>query len=157
MKLLLFNTDLEIGGTPTVVRELARRLPEHGVETAVACLAGPFARPVSVVTAAAVWAGAAVIAVVAVKLWRLSDRDDLPRTAAGQLRGQAAAFGLLAILATAAAVACGAALRTAPPHLWRAIPWAWLLPAAMTAAAGVLWGAWRVFRAAARRAGRGEP
>ncbi|MEL7237415.1 MAG: glycosyltransferase family 4 protein [Planctomycetota bacterium] len=49
MKLLLLNTDLEIGGTPTVVRELARRLPEHGVETSVACLGrvGPVAEQIA--------------------------------------------------------------------------------------------------------------
>ena len=41
MKLLLLNTDLAIGGTPTVVHELARRLPALGVDTHVACLGGP--------------------------------------------------------------------------------------------------------------------
>ena len=39
-RVLLFVTDLEIGGTPTVVRELARRLPGDGFEVDVACLAG---------------------------------------------------------------------------------------------------------------------
>ena len=40
-RILLFVTDLEIGGTPTVVRELATRLndPPH-VEIEVACLKG---------------------------------------------------------------------------------------------------------------------
>ena len=46
-KILLLITDLEIGGTPTVVRELATRLndPAGGVEVEVACLAkwGPVA------------------------------------------------------------------------------------------------------------------
>jgi glycosyltransferase involved in cell wall biosynthesis len=46
-KILLFITDLEIGGTPTVVREVATRLndPANGVEVQVACLAkwGPVA------------------------------------------------------------------------------------------------------------------
>ena len=46
-KILLFITDLEIGGTPTVVREVATRLndPATGVEVEVACLArwGPVA------------------------------------------------------------------------------------------------------------------
>jgi glycosyltransferase involved in cell wall biosynthesis len=37
-RLLLLNTDLEIGGTPTVVRELALRLSSPQVEVEVACL-----------------------------------------------------------------------------------------------------------------------
>ena len=37
-RVLLFNTDLETGGTPTVVRELARRLPDEGMQVEVACL-----------------------------------------------------------------------------------------------------------------------
>ncbi len=40
MRVLLLVTDLEIGGTPTVVRELAVRLRETGVEVEVACLGG---------------------------------------------------------------------------------------------------------------------
>ncbi|CAN5382405.1 N/A [soil metagenome] len=47
-RILLLITDLEIGGTPTVVRELAKRLREPGrVEVEVACLAsaGPVADP----------------------------------------------------------------------------------------------------------------
>ena len=41
-KILLLITDLEIGGTPTVVREVATRLndPPGGVEVEVACLSG---------------------------------------------------------------------------------------------------------------------
>lgn len=46
-RILLLITDLQIGGTPTVVRELATRLndPANGVEVEVACLAkwGPVA------------------------------------------------------------------------------------------------------------------
>lgn len=46
-RILLLNTDLEMGGTPTVVRELARRLhdPARGVHVEVACLGrfGPVA------------------------------------------------------------------------------------------------------------------
>ena len=44
-RLLLFNTDLEPGGTPTVVRELARRLRTCETEVEVACLGrlGPVA------------------------------------------------------------------------------------------------------------------
>jgi len=46
-RILLLITDLEIGGTPTVVRELATRLhdPATGVHVEVACLAkwGPVA------------------------------------------------------------------------------------------------------------------
>ena len=44
-RVLLFTTDLELGGTPTVVRELARRLRGDDFETAVVCLgrAGPVA------------------------------------------------------------------------------------------------------------------
>lgn len=46
-KILLLITDLEIGGTPTVVREIATRLnaPANGVEVEVGCLArwGPVA------------------------------------------------------------------------------------------------------------------
>lgn len=40
-RLLLLNTDLERGGTPTVVRELARRLPTESLNVQVACLAPP--------------------------------------------------------------------------------------------------------------------
>jgi glycosyltransferase involved in cell wall biosynthesis len=39
--LLLLITDLELGGTPTVVRELAARLAGVGVDVGVACLSGP--------------------------------------------------------------------------------------------------------------------
>ena len=44
-RLLLLNTDLERGGTPTVVRELVRRLPTENLHVEVACLAprGPVA------------------------------------------------------------------------------------------------------------------
>ena len=44
-RLLLLNTDLNRGGTPTVVRELARRLPTDELHVEVACLAprGPVA------------------------------------------------------------------------------------------------------------------
>jgi glycosyltransferase involved in cell wall biosynthesis len=46
-RILLLITDLQIGGTPTVVRELATRLndPANGIEVEVACLAkwGPVA------------------------------------------------------------------------------------------------------------------
>ncbi len=38
--ILLFTTDLEIGGTPSVVRELAIRLRGGGTNIAVACLSG---------------------------------------------------------------------------------------------------------------------
>ena len=45
MRILLLITDLELGGTPTVVRELAIRLHKTGVEIEVACLSkwGPVA------------------------------------------------------------------------------------------------------------------
>lgn len=40
-RILLFNTDLELGGTPTVVREIATRLSATGdTDIEVACLAG---------------------------------------------------------------------------------------------------------------------
>jgi glycosyltransferase involved in cell wall biosynthesis len=44
-RLLILVTDLEIGGTPTVVRELATRLKARGRDVSVACLAprGPVA------------------------------------------------------------------------------------------------------------------
>ena len=44
-RVLLLVTDLLIGGTPTVVRELAIRLKRQGVDVEVACLAkwGPTA------------------------------------------------------------------------------------------------------------------
>ena len=47
-RLLLFNTDLEPGGTPTVVRELARRLRTCETDVEVACLgrSGPVAREI---------------------------------------------------------------------------------------------------------------
>ncbi len=41
MRLLLLITDLQRGGTPTVVRELAARLPDEEIEVEVACL-GPW-------------------------------------------------------------------------------------------------------------------
>jgi glycosyltransferase involved in cell wall biosynthesis len=40
-RILLLTTDLEIGGTPTVVRELAIRLHRENVEISVASLKGP--------------------------------------------------------------------------------------------------------------------
>jgi glycosyltransferase involved in cell wall biosynthesis len=45
MRVLLLITDLELGGTPTVVRELAIRLHRSGVDIEVACLSkwGPVA------------------------------------------------------------------------------------------------------------------
>jgi glycosyltransferase involved in cell wall biosynthesis len=45
MRILLLITDLELGGTPTVVRELAVRLHRTGVDIEVACLSkwGPVA------------------------------------------------------------------------------------------------------------------
>jgi glycosyltransferase involved in cell wall biosynthesis len=45
MRILLLTTDLELGGTPTVVRELAVRLRHAGIDLEVACLAkwGPVA------------------------------------------------------------------------------------------------------------------
>ena len=50
-RILLLITDLEIGGTPTVVREVGTRLhePERGVHVEVACLAewGPVADQIS--------------------------------------------------------------------------------------------------------------
>ena len=47
-RVLLFNTDLETGGTPTVVRELARRLPNVEMQVEVACLGrfGPTAEQI---------------------------------------------------------------------------------------------------------------
>ena len=47
-RVLLFNTDLETGGTPTVVRELARRLPDDAVRVEAACLGrfGPVAEQI---------------------------------------------------------------------------------------------------------------
>ncbi len=39
-RVLLFVTDLKLGGTPTVVRELARRLPADDCVVDVACLGG---------------------------------------------------------------------------------------------------------------------
>jgi AraC-like DNA-binding protein len=46
---LLLITDLELGGTPTVVRELAVRLPRRGHDIEVACLSkwGPVADQIS--------------------------------------------------------------------------------------------------------------
>ena len=46
---LLLNTDLEVGGTPTVVRELARRLPDESMRVEVACLGrfGPVAEQIA--------------------------------------------------------------------------------------------------------------
>lgn len=63
-RLLLLVTDLLIGGTPTVVRELAIRLKRQGVDVEVACLAtwGPTADvirdagvPVSALNARGAW------------------------------------------------------------------------------------------------------
>ena len=64
-RILLFVTDLEIGGTPTVVRDLAVRLTEiDGLEIDVACLArwGPVAEELRA-------AGIAVYALAAGSVW----------------------------------------------------------------------------------------
>lgn len=49
MRLLLFNTDLELGGTPEVVRQLAWHLGERGHIVHVACLGryGPVAQQIA--------------------------------------------------------------------------------------------------------------
>ena len=67
-RILLLITDLEIGGTPTVVRELATRLhrPEQGVHVEVACLLkwGPVADSIRD-------AGVTVTALGATRSWQL--------------------------------------------------------------------------------------
>jgi glycosyltransferase involved in cell wall biosynthesis len=67
-KILLLITDLEIGGTPTVVRELATRLhdPGRGVEIEVACLKprGPVADQIEA-------AGVRVASFDATRVWQL--------------------------------------------------------------------------------------
>ena len=67
-RILLLVTDLEIGGTPTVVRELATRLndPARGVHVEVACLSkwGPVASQIRD-------AGVAVTALDATRAWQL--------------------------------------------------------------------------------------
>ncbi len=66
MRLLLLNTDLGRGGTPTVVRELARRLPTAGLHVEVACLAprGPVAAEIEA-------SGGRVTAFGATRPWHL--------------------------------------------------------------------------------------
>ena len=66
MRLLLLNTDLGRGGTPTVVRELARRLPTAGEHVEVACLAprGPVAAEIEAF-------GGRVTAIGATRPWHL--------------------------------------------------------------------------------------
>ncbi len=67
-RILLLITDLEIGGTPTVVRELATRLhrPDEGVHVEVACLSkcGPVADQIRT-------AGVPVTALGATRSWQL--------------------------------------------------------------------------------------
>jgi glycosyltransferase involved in cell wall biosynthesis len=67
-RILLLITDLEIGGTPTVVRELATRLhdPARGVHIEVACLSkwGPVADQIKA-------AGVTVTALNATRTWQL--------------------------------------------------------------------------------------
>ena len=67
-RILLLVTDLEIGGTPTVVRELATRLndPSNGVHVEVACLSkwGPVADQIRD-------AGVTVTALGAMRSWQL--------------------------------------------------------------------------------------
>jgi glycosyltransferase involved in cell wall biosynthesis len=82
-RLLLLNTDLLRGGTPTVVRELAVRLRADGIDVEVACLAkwGPVAeelRDAGVPTTALNAAGPRDVAVV-VRLLRLV-RERRPTT-----------------------------------------------------------------------------
>src|SRR4051812_695666 len=74
-RILLFITDLEIGGTPTVVRDLAVRLKEvEALEVEVACLgrAGPVAEelrsagvPVHALAAGSMWDVTAVARFIA--------------------------------------------------------------------------------------------
>lgn len=54
-RILILNTDLEVGGTPTVVRDLATRLhaPQDGVHVEVACV-GPWGPVADQITAAGV-------------------------------------------------------------------------------------------------------
>lgn len=79
-RILLLITDLQIGGTPTVVRELALRLREPGpvggpgrVEVEVACLAGwgPVADQLRSAGVTVTALGAASVAALPRTLWRL--------------------------------------------------------------------------------------
>lgn len=74
-RLMLLVTDLQIGGTPTVVRELAIRLSRDGVDVQVACLGewGPTAQQIrdAGVKVTALGARAAVDVGVFVRLSRL--------------------------------------------------------------------------------------
>ena len=67
MRLLLLNTDLELGGTPTVVRELATRLSPHVEQLDVACL-----KPTGPVGRQLVERGIAVTSLEATSLTQLS-------------------------------------------------------------------------------------
>jgi glycosyltransferase involved in cell wall biosynthesis len=73
-RILLLITDLQIGGTPTVVRELAVRLREpRRVEVEVACLAGwgPVADQLRDAGVPVTALGAASVAALPRTLWRL--------------------------------------------------------------------------------------
>ena len=80
-RILLLITDLEIGGTPTVVRELATRLhdPARGVHVEVACLSkwGPVADQIKAagVTVTALNAGGVTDLLVIGRLVRLVNRN----------------------------------------------------------------------------------
>ena len=81
---------------------------------------------------AVVWAGAAVWAVTAVRIWRSAAPAGAPRTPASQLRGHAASFRSFALLAGATAAVWWVLMRTYGPRL--PIPWAWVGTPLMAAA-----------------------
>ena len=94
--LLIFTTDMEIGGTPTVVRELARRLAGDGVDVSVGCLGrfGPTAE---------------IILGDGGDVWALDATPRQFRRAARELRRRAAgADAVLSLLVHANAVAAAA-------------------------------------------------
>ena len=123
-RLLLLNTDLLRGGTPTVVRELAVRLRAESVDVEVACLStwGPTAddlRSAGVRTTALDAAGPRDVAVVA-RLVRLI-RDRRPSTVLSFLMHANAAAALAVVRLGWDDVRWVQSIQTTQPDPW----WHW--------------------------------
>ena len=123
MRLLLFNTDLELGGTPTVVRELSRRLPAVEVETAVACLGprGPVAERIEAdggnvhTFGRSAWQLPAAVA----DLWRLVEAERIDLTLSFLVHAN-----VVAALANVRHVQAIQTTQPTPGWHWRAQRWA---------------------------------
>ena len=123
MRLLLFNTDLELGGTPTVVRELARRLPAVGVRTVVACLGprGPVAEQIEADggTVHAFGRSAWQLPAAVADLWRLVEAERIDLTLSFLVHAN-----VVAALANAPHLQAIQTTQPTPGWHWRAQRWA---------------------------------